>query len=491
MAMAEVENITKSPPKLPLLAASVLVIAASGAVIFLLTQSLLLATVFTGMIGLSLGLGWWAHGLSAGARPKDPAQGRGQASAHVMAGTPEATNTHSAGVPDMGHASTQFARVAIEASPNPVIIINEAGYIVTTNEAARKRFAITQDQTRFRNVVRRPDLIDAIEGVQRDQKPRSLSIETRLPVDRYERVSIAAFEASGVRFVLLTALDETEARMSERMRADFLANASHELRTPLAAIIGFIETLRGPARDDTRAREQFLEVMHVQADRMSRLISDLLSLSRIELNEHVPPTQLSDIACAAHEAVDGLTPDKKKRLIINCPDDAVWVLGDRDEMAQVLINLIDNALKYSSFGSKVLVTVTGGLTREDAITLAMRQWEAAARLPLTSPEIDRPRLYSVVRVENEGDGIERQYLPRLSERFFRIEDTASGKSGTGLGLAIVKHIVSRHRGGLVVESELGKGAAFSVYLPQPLPLPEAIDVTQTQVTTTALTPTVT
>jgi two-component system, OmpR family, phosphate regulon sensor histidine kinase PhoR len=485
--MAELENIIKSPSKLPWLAAVAIVMAASGAVIFSLIPSLVLVALFTAMIGLSLYLGWWAHSMSAGKQPQGTPQSGALPSALVTTAVTTSATAPYDGMPDMGHASTQFARVAIEASPNPVIIINETGHIVTSNKAARKRFAITQDQTRFRNVVRRPDLIDAIEGVQRDQKPRSLSIETRLPVDRYERVSIAAFEASGVRFVLLTALDETESRMSERMRADFLANASHELRTPLAAIIGFIETLRGPARDDTRAREQFLEVMHVQADRMSRLISDLLSLSRIELNEHVPPTQLSDIACAAHEAVDGLTPDKKRRLVINCPDDAAWVLGDRDEMAQVLINLIDNALKYSSFGSKVVVTVTGDVTREEAITLAMRQWNVAARLPLTSPEIERLRLYSVVRVENEGDGIERQYLPRLSERFFRIEDTASGKSGTGLGLAIVKHIVSRHRGGLTVESELGRGSAFSVYLPQPFALPQEIDLGATQAATPAVT----
>jgi two-component system, OmpR family, phosphate regulon sensor histidine kinase PhoR len=461
--MAKQETITNVQRIMPW-AGGLALVCIGSAVAYALTRVPYLALAAALMIGLSLCLGWWARAQSHIEKSQEAAP---------QTNIPSVETSKLENPMDAENASTRFARVAIEATPNPVLVIDETGRIITSNQAARLRFSITQEQAKFRNVVRRPDLIDAIEGVLLDGKPRALSIETRVPVDRYERVSIAAFEANGAAFVLVTALDETEARMSERMRADFLANASHELRTPLAAIIGFIETLRGPARDDTPAREQFLEVMHGQADRMSRLISDLLSLSRIELNEHVPPTQLSDIACAAHEAVDGLPPDKKKRLVVHSPDEAVWVLGDRDEMAQVLINLIDNALKYSSFDSKVIISVSGGTNREDTITAAMRQWPSAARLPLTSPEIEPRRLYAIVRVENEGDGIERQFLPRLSERFFRIEDTASGKSGTGLGLAIVKHIVSRHRGGLAVESELSRGSAFSVYLPQPFELPKA------------------
>jgi two-component system, OmpR family, phosphate regulon sensor histidine kinase PhoR len=368
---------------------------------------------------------------------------------------------------DMLTASMRFARTAIEATPNPVIILDEAGVVLMTNQAARARFAIGMGRARFANLIRRPDLVGAVESVLATKTAVTLAIETRVPVDRYERASVASFDVGNTAFVMVSIADETEARMSERMRADFLANASHELRTPLAAIIGFIETLRGPARNDDVARERFLEVMHTQADRMSRLISDLLSLSRIELNEHVAPTGHSDISSSVYEAVDGLQPAQKQRVVIDNLGKPTWVLGDRDEMAQVVINLIDNALKYSDPSTKVRVWLRGGMEREGAITFAMRQWDEAARLPLTSPAIDRGRLYGVLRVENDGDGIERQHLPRLSERFFRIEDTASGKSGTGLGLAIVKHIVSRHRGGLMVESELGRGAAFSVYLPQP------------------------
>jgi two-component system, OmpR family, phosphate regulon sensor histidine kinase PhoR len=368
---------------------------------------------------------------------------------------------------EIGSQAIRFARKAIEATPNPVILLDRNGVIISTNQAARTRFDIKLNRARFANIIRRPDLLEAVETVLSTRAPMSLAIETRLPVDRFERASIAAFDVSGVPFVIISISDETEVRMSERMRADFLANASHELRTPLAAIIGFIETLRGPAREDEVARDRFLEVMGNQADRMSRLISDLLSLSRIELNEHVPPTGLSDIAAAVYEAVDGLQPAQKQRIELDVKAHPIWVQGDRDEMAQVVINLIDNALKYSDPVTKVRIIVANDLVREAAVTAAMRQWDGAARLPLTSPAIERDRLYGIVRVENSGDGIERQHLPRLSERFFRIEDSASGKSGTGLGLAIVKHIVSRHRGGLTVESELGRGSAFCVYLPQP------------------------
>jgi two-component system phosphate regulon sensor histidine kinase PhoR len=338
--------------------------------------------------------------------------------------------------------------------------------LVGTNQAARDRFSIDAAQVRFSAVIRRPNLVDAVSEVFKTGVTRTLSIESRVPVDRYERVSIAAFEADQDRFVLLSIQDETEARMSERMRADFLANASHELRTPLAGIVGFIETLRGPAREDAVARDRFLEIMHLQADRMSRLISDLLSLSRIELNEHVAPTARSDFAAAVQEIVESLPPDKQKRIQFKVGDDPLWVIGDWDEIQQIAANLIDNALKYGGAQSEVRIILSAWLDREAALRSGMREWDGASRLPLTSPEVDRERLYCTLRVEDSGPGIARQHLPRLSERFYRVEETATGKSGTGLGLAIVKHIVERHRGRLEIESRQGEGTRVSVLLPQ-------------------------
>jgi two-component system phosphate regulon sensor histidine kinase PhoR len=373
-----------------------------------------------------------------------------------------------------GDGASAFVRAALEAAPAPAMILDGAGRLIAANRAARERFAfdlvhVTQ-RARFATLVRRPELIEALGGVMADDKARSFAFDTRVPVERFERATFAPFEADGQRHILITVTDETDAKMSERMRADFLANASHELRTPLTGIAGFIETLRGPAKDDAAAREKFLEIMHVQAERMARLISDLLSLSRIELNEHVAPTGRADLVAAVQEVLEGIAmtaPAREARISLEGDPGPVWVVADWDEVQQVVSNLVDNALKYGRPGGPVRIIVEGGQPREAAMRTAGRRWTEASRLPLTSPGQERDRLYAVLRVEDEGPGIERQHLPRLSERFYRIDATMAGKSGTGLGLAIVKHIVNRHRGGMIVESVHGKGAAFGIYLRQP------------------------
>jgi two-component system phosphate regulon sensor histidine kinase PhoR len=246
------------------------------------------------------------------------------------------------------------------------------------------------------------------------------------------------------------------------MRADFVANASHELRTPLSSLLGFIETLRGPARDDPEARERFLAIMHEQATRMARLVDDLLSLSRIEMNEHVPPTGRVDVADALRRAVDTLllkAAARGMRIEIDAPADLPPVTGEADEIAQVLQNLIDNAIKYGRPNSTVRVAVgrsnralPGGSGGGDATA-----GEESA---------------IAVSVRDEGEGIARQHLPRLTERFYRV-DTARSRAagGTGLGLAIVKHIMNRHRGALEIDSELGRGSTFTVHFRAVAPAP--------------------
>lgn len=466
-----------SAPNWPAIAAVLGVLFVTCALVYGLTQNATLTVAGAIGAGMSLLIGWWlgadaTNSLVASQNPVGQHMSRKSPVEEGEQGRDEAAS--------LVRDAVRFARAAIEATPNPVLIVDSAGRLVGTNQAARDRFSMDAGQVRFSAVIRRPNLVDAVSDVFKTGATRTLSIESRVPVDRYERVSIAAFEADEERFVLLSIQDETEARMSERMRADFLANASHELRTPLAGIIGFIETLRGPARDDAVARDRFLEIMHLQADRMSRLISDLLSLSRIELNEHVAPTARSDFAAAVQEIVESLPPDKQQRIQFKAGDDPLWVIGDWDEIQQIAANLIDNALKYGGPQSDVRIILSAWLDRESALKSAMREWEGASRLPLTSPEVDRDRLYCTLRVEDAGPGIARQHLPRLSERFYRVEETATGKSGTGLGLAIVKHIVNRHRGGLVVESEQGRGTAFSVYLPQPLELGPVRTMAETQ-----------
>jgi two-component system phosphate regulon sensor histidine kinase PhoR len=262
---------------------------------------------------------------------------------------------------------------------------------------------------------------------------------------------------------LLWLRDETDARRAERMRADFLANASHELRTPLASLAGYIETLRGHARDDPAARDHFLSIMHVQADRMARLIDDLLSLSRIELNEHVPPAGEVDLAAAAADVISALAPQIEERQVkidFAPPRAGVTVEGDRDQIVQVIQNLVDNAVKYTPSGGTVHVELTPGQTLD---SMTAPRLDGAGRQSLLMPDRDGASRYVAIRVTDEGPGIARQHLPRLSERFYRVEGQKGG--GTGLGLAIVKHVVNRHRGGLTVESAEGGGTTFSVYLP--------------------------
>jgi two-component system phosphate regulon sensor histidine kinase PhoR len=228
------------------------------------------------------------------------------------------------------------------------------------------------------------------------------------------------------------------------MRADFVANASHELRTPLAALSGFIETLQGPARDDAGARERFLAIMGAQARRMARLIDDLLSLSRIELNAHRRPDTPIDLVPIVRLVADGLETlarDRGVAVHVEAATSPLMVLGDRDELLRVFENLVENALKYGAAGKRVDIALSLGQTAEG---------EPEAR----------------VAVRDYGPGIAPEHLPRLTERFYRVDVTESrAQGGTGLGLALVKHILNRHRGRLSIDSTPGQGATFTIHLP--------------------------
>jgi two-component system phosphate regulon sensor histidine kinase PhoR len=256
-------------------------------------------------------------------------------------------------------------------------------------------------------------------------------------------------------------------RRAERTRADFLANASHELRTPLASLTGFIETLRGHAREDAEARDRFLAIMHGQAERMRRLIDDLMSLSRIELGEHIPPSGHVDMAAAVIDVLDALGPLAKERGVTLKPTlpplGAAIAAADRDQILQVVQNLAENAVKYTPDGGEVVVEVLADISPADA---SARVSDMAAHFSILTPDHATGRRYAAVRVRDFGPGIARNHLPRLTERFYRVEgQKARERPGTGLGLAIVKHIVNRHRGGLAVASAEGRGSTFIAYFP--------------------------
>lgn len=342
----------------------------------------------------------------------------------------------------------------VAALPEPALLLTAGGEIVTAN--ARVALSIGQaragDPLSF--VVRVPEVLEAVRAAATDGLTRRVEFAERVPLDRWLEAHVvplhldgrarkgASAASSPPDGVLLTFRDLTHQRRVEQMRADFVANASHELRTPLASLSGFIETLQGPARNDEKARERFLGIMSAQARRMSRLIDDLLSLSRIELHAHVQPETEVDLCDILNHVCDALSPLAQERgmqIEQICEARSLPVRGDRDELIRLLENLVENALKYGSGGERVTVR----MSREEAPNGA----------------------FALVSVRDYGPGIPPEHLPRLTERFYRVNVAASrGQGGTGLGLAIVKHIVARHRGRLNIESVPNEGATFSFRL---------------------------
>jgi two-component system phosphate regulon sensor histidine kinase PhoR len=330
-----------------------------------------------------------------------------------------------------------------EALPAPTIILDRRGIVRYANRRAVEAFAIRPgDPLTFR--LRVPDLLAAFDRVAKGGPPEQVEFAERVPTERWFAAWFARID-EGPRmgnFVALVLDDLTEQKRVDRIRVDFVANASHELRTPLASLVGFIETLQGPAREDAEARERFLKIMRDQATRMSRLIDDLLSLSRIEMKAHVRPSGEVDLAATVKHVADALDPLARElgvRIETDLPKGPVMVAGDRDELIQVFENLIENACKYGQEGGQVEVSVEPG-------------GDGAG------PSFS---------VRDHGPGIAEEHIPRLTERFYRIDVDASRKHrGTGLGLAIVKHILARHHARMTVDSRLGDGAAFTVTFPQ-------------------------
>jgi len=294
--------------------------------------------------------------------------------------------------------------------------------------------------------LRVPEVLDAIRQARASGISQRAEFFQRVPLDRWYEAIAAPILGSSFKpgLVLVAFHDLTPLRRVEEMRADFVANASHELRTPLAALSGFIDTLRGSAREDPVARERFLEIMQAQADRMARLIDDLLSLSRIELNAHLRPDSEVDLGAIVRQVADTLqTLARDRGVEVNTMgiSDPLVVLGDRDELIRVLENLVENALKYAASGKRVEITLSFGEGLDG------------------KPE-------ARVAVRDHGPGIAPEHLPRLTERFYRVDVSESrAQGGTGLGLALVKHILNRHGGRLTIESVPGQGATFTAHLP--------------------------
>ncbi len=345
-----------------------------------------------------------------------------------------------------GQTETQLgaAEAAIAAIPDPLILIDRNRRIVRANAAWAELIGSVLEPRDLAAALRNPAVLGAADAVLAGEEIRTVEFAVSVPVTRLLQARIARIEGPSLdgAAAVISLHDITALKRADEMRADFIANAGHELKTPLSTLLGFIETLRGPARDDAAARERFLGIMQEQAGRMARLVDDLLSLSRIELNEHVVPTAhvaLKPVLDSVAAALELRAAQRGIRIELELPENLPEAQGERDELAQVFQNLLDNAVKYARRDSTV--TVTAGTA--DGATPAM-VWATVA---------------------DQSDGIPSEHLARLTERFYRVDNARSRElGGTGLGLAIVKHILNRHRGRLDIASTLGQGSTFTVWL---------------------------
>ncbi len=341
----------------------------------------------------------------------------------------------------------------LDRLPDPLIRLDAQRQVIGTNEAARALFGRDLAGRDLAAAMRNPALLEAADRVvdgESDEEAVEFTVNPRVAAHYSARLARLPQPAADGTVALVALYDLTAIRRSEQLRVDFVANASHELRTPLAVLLGCLDTLEGPAHDDVPARERFIAEMRRQATRMSRLVADLLSLSRIELEEHRRPDSVVDLT----RLVRSVTQTMKVRAMtdrveieLEAPDAALPVRGDEEQLTQVFQNLIDNAIKYGGRNGTVRVAVRAAAD------------EAPAEMADGGATV-------AVSVADHGDGIPEDDLPRLTERFYRVDKARSRElGGTGLGLAIVKHVLNRHRGALKIESRLGAGSTFTAYLP--------------------------
>ncbi|MCD2470920.1 ATP-binding protein [Jiella sp. MQZ9-1] len=337
-------------------------------------------------------------------------------------------------------------KAVVEALQEPALVIDRDLMIRYRNPVSAISFGNMALGDAFSLRFRSPELLAAIDAALANSASKTTSLDERRPVERnwvIEILPIPAYQGMQPTFFLVLFHDRTGERRVERMRSDFVANASHELRTPLASLAGFIETLQGPARDDPKAREQFLNIMREQATRMSRLIDDLLSLSRIEMKRHLSPQSHADLVSVISKVCAQLEPlaDELGLVLDFVPkEDSVVVVGDEDELIQVFANLIENACKYGADGGRVDISLNRTNERGE-------------------PVID-------AAVRDYGAGIPAEHVPRLTERFYRVDvGNSRSKRGTGLGLSIVRNILLRHRSRLIIDSAIGAGSTFTVRFP--------------------------
>lgn len=351
------------------------------------------------------------------------------------------------------NARASSVETLLESLPHPLILLNENRQIVRITEGARQLLGTPPPNGDLSTVLRDPTVLDIVDRAAADKANEMLEVDFTLPsgVSLNAQTQTLSHAAADGISIVVALFDVTEIRQAQQMRSDFVANASHELRTPLAVVTGAIKTLKGPARDDAEGRQKFIEMMDQHASRMTRLIEDLLSLSRLELNANTAPEEKVDLAAVLSSVIATAETSAAERSIRVALEPGLTeqvVAGDELELTQLFQNLVDNAVKYSSENTLVRI-ITRECVRPEA---------------LTGPD-DEP--FIEISINDQGEGIPAEHLPRLTERFYRV-DTARSREmgGTGLGLAIVKHIVNRHRGTMKISSIENVGSKFSIFLPR-------------------------
>jgi two-component system, OmpR family, phosphate regulon sensor histidine kinase PhoR len=322
-----------------------------------------------------------------------------------------------------------------------IIILNKFNIITYSNKAAVENFGSSIEGKHIGSEIRIPELLDAIDNNKIDKELKKIDIELKIPVFKFYKISIASIKSD---HTLVIIRDFTEMRKSQNMRSDFIANASHELRTPLVSLKGFLETITDSAKDDPKSQKKFLEIMKSEANKMEVLIEDLMLLSRIELQEHIRLKDKVDIK----EVIENIIllnskkiSEKKLNVNLNIKEKERFVIGDKEKLSAVFLNLLDNAIKYSGNSKSIKIE--------------------------SSENISGLKNYTSISVIDEGFGIAPEDIHRITERFFRTENAKKLKiEGTGLGLAITKHIINQHRGDLKITSKFGKGSEFIVSLPK-------------------------
>lgn len=349
--------------------------------------------------------------------------------------------------------------ILVDIIPDMLIMLDNDNRIVRTNRAARSIFGQNLAKKTLKEVIPNDNLLATVYAVVEDMRGREIEFRMEEPSPRDFKAIIDRFpvpSAGGISTVI-TLTDITEIKRGEQMRADFVANASHEIRTPLASIIGFIETLQGPAKGDPDAHTQFLQLMNDQAQRMAQLVQDLLTLSKVEVDSSKPPmdkVNLVKVVRREAQHFDWASRQKNMQIRLDMKGNLPPVRGNEGELAQVVHNLVGNAIKYGASGTDVTVnlrvTTSFPINGTVGATASYRTYDRAICLS----------------VRDKGEGIPKEHIPRLTERFYRVDTARTRKvGGTGLGLAIVKHIINRHRGAMTIDSVVGKGSVFSVYLP--------------------------